>query len=137
MKKYVVDASIILTALLQSRREILEKIREYLSLLEDGKIEMMSTNFLRTEVANGLRFNMKDPLKAVELFDGFLDLPIIYHKLSASLYEEAIFKSFKYSTTVYDTLYHILALDQNATFLTCDSEYYKKAKNLGDIEFVG
>lgn len=136
MKRYVIDASIVLAALLESRKSVLGKIKRFLSLIESGKIEAFSTPFLKTEVANGLRFNEENPTKAVKLFDGFLTLPIEYQKISAPLYEESIFLSYKLGTTVYDTLYHVLALDQNATFLTCDEDYYKKAKSLGEIELV-
>lgn len=136
MITYVVDASVILTSLLQTRFDVLKKVNKYFTLLAKGEIKMISTNFLKTEVANGLRFNLKDAEMAVKFFNDFCDLPIEIHKLSASLYEEGIYKSFKYNTTVYDTLYHILALDQRAVFLTCDEDYYKKAKRLGDIELV-
>ena len=136
MRKYVIDASIVLTALLESRKEILDKIKDFLLLVEKGKIEAISTPFLKIEVANGLRFNVNNSTKAVELFDGFLALPLKYQKLDNSLYEESMYISYKIETTIYDTLYHVLAKAQNATFLTCDENYYKKAKNLGDIELL-
>ncbi|MEK7168495.1 MAG: type II toxin-antitoxin system VapC family toxin [Patescibacteria group bacterium] len=136
MKKYVLDASIILVSLLESRKGVLDKINTYLFDIQKVKLKALSVDFLKTEVANGLRFGLSDPEKATKFFNSFLSLPIKYEKLDTPLYEEAIYLAFKYKTTIYDTLYHVLAKAQNAVFLTCDEDYYKKAKDLGDIELI-
>ncbi len=137
MKKYVVDASIILTEILESRKEIADQIKEYLISAEKEKIELFSTVFLKMEVANGIGFNEKDIPKASRLLKVFFKLPIRFITIDNVIYEESLSTSYKLGTTVYDTSYHILAKAQNATFLTCDENYYKKAKSLGDIELIG
>jgi predicted nucleic acid-binding protein len=136
MKKYVVDASVILTEVLDSRKELSDSIKKYLISAEKGKIELYSSEFLKMEVANGIRFNEKDISKARKILRISLKLPIKFILLDPAIYEESLSISFKLGTTVYDTSYHILAKAQNATFLTCDEEYYKKAKSLGDIELI-
>lgn len=136
MKKCVLDASIILVSLLESNKKILDQINKYINWIQRNKLEAISVRFLKSEVANGLRFGLDDPEKAVKFFNGFIVLPIKYQRLSTPLYEEAIYLAFKYKTTVYDTLYHVLAKVHGAVFLTCDAEYYKKAKDLGDIELI-
>ncbi|SRR3990172_5139130 len=136
MKRYVVDASVILVGLLESRKSLVESVRDIFSSATAGEIELISSKFLIMEVANGIRFNERDVAKAQKFFKGFLDLHIRLISLSKTSQKESLFLSYKLGTTVYDTSYHVLAKAQSATFLTCDEEYYKKAKGLGDIELL-
>lgn len=136
MKKYVVDASVILTEILESRKGVVDQIKEYLISAEKRKIELFSTSFLETEVANGIRFSEKNQQKASKLLKVFFKLPIKPIALESVLYDEILLVSYKLGTTVYDTSYHILAKAQNAIFLTCDEDYYKKAKSFGDVELI-
>lgn len=136
MNRYVVDASIVLVGLLESRESLVKKIKEIFLSAKKGKCVLISSSFLKIEVANGLRFNERDITKAGKLLNGFLDLPIKFISLNDVLYEQSLFKSYEFGTTVYDTSYHVLAKANGAIFLTCDEEYYKKAKSLGDIELL-
>src|SRR3990167_503138 len=136
MKKYVVDASVVLVGLLESRADLVEKVKNVFKSSAEVKVKLLSSQFLKIEVANGIRFNERNETKARKLFEGFFDLPIKFVELNESLYDQSLQTSYDLGTTVYDTSYHILAKTQNAIFLTCDEDYYKKAKSLGDIELI-
>jgi|SRR3989339_1225139 len=137
MKRYVIDASVVLVGILESRKGLVEKTRSLFLMAKEDGCELISSQFLKIEVSNGIRFNERDVDKANRLLNGFFNLPINFVSLSKSLYEQSLSSSYKLGTTVYDTSYHILAKAQGATFLTCDEEYYKKAKSIGDIELLG
>lgn len=136
MNRYVVDASIVLVGLLESRKSLVKEIKDIFLSAKKGKCELISSPFLKIEVANGLRFNERDVAKANKLLNGFFDLPIKFISLNTVLYEQSLSKSYEFGTTVYDISYHVLAKAQGAIFLTCDEDYYQKAKNFGDIELL-
>jgi predicted nucleic acid-binding protein len=58
-----------------------------------------------------------------------------------SHYQHAISLSLKLDHHLFDTLYHAIALEENATLITADKKYYDKARRLGSIvmlaEFEG
>ena len=102
-----------------------------------GKVELLSQKLLTLEVANGFRFGTSEVSEALKYFNVFLKLPIKYFSPTETQQRKVIEVSYDLGTTVYDTSYHILAKAHNAIFLTCDEDYYKKAKDLGDINFLG
>lgn len=136
MKKYVLDASAVLVLVLENRDSLVEKVKTIFKSSAAGKAKLISSQLLKLEVANGIRFNEKDETKAQRLYKSFFDLPIKFIDLSESLYNQSLKISYNLGTTVYDTSYHILAKSQNAIFLTCDEKYYNKAEKLGNIELV-
>lgn len=136
MKKTVIDASVILCFLLEEKQSLSTRIETLLKDAQKGKIEILSSFLLPLEVGNGLRFSLKDSLLSNEVFQRFLSLPIRYINLSKVQLRKALELSYEYRTTFYDTSYHVLAQIQNAQFLTCDNEYFEKAKELGSIELL-
>ena len=137
MNRYVIDASIILTSLLKEDPEVEAKFKSMLKKAQSKELILLSLKLLAIEVGNGLRFSVTDRVEALRTFKDFLSIPIKSLVLTKSQVMEAVDISYELGTTVYDTSYHVLAKAQNATFLTCDEDYYKKAKNLGDIDYLG
>ena len=136
MKSFVVDASVVLKTILNESDVVVNKFSKILEDARDKKVSLSSSKLLDLEVGNGLRFALKDKNEAVNAFRIFCHLPIKTLVLTDVQKENAISTSIDLGTTVYDTSYHILAKAKNAVFLTCDEEYFKKAKELGDIEFI-
>lgn len=136
MKKYILDASVVLAVILESGEGLVEKVKDVFKASVKGKVKLSSSHFLKLEVANGIRFNEKDEAKAQKLYEGFFGLPIKFIDFNESLYKQSLQTAYDLGTTVYDTSYHILAKSQNAVFLTCDEKYYQKAKDLGGIELI-
>lgn len=136
MKMYLIDASIVLKSILKEDNSVAKKIGVILEGAMEGSIEVISSKFLILEVANGIRFGEKDAISAKKYLEAFLKLPIKYLSCSREQYKKALEVSYNLGTTVYDTSYHILAKSRNAIFLTCDEDYFSKAKGLGGIELV-
>ena len=138
MKKlrYVVDASVVVKALLKESEKVTKKFEKILALAESGGVLLLSHSLLPLEVANALRFSQNPEEVIRDLYKVYLTLPIESVELTGALKEEILAESYRFKTTVYDTSYHILAKAYGAVFLTSDREYFKKAKALGDIELV-
>ena len=136
MRRYFIDASVILKTILKESDSVARKVGGILKLASSGKTEILSQKLLAIEVANGFRYGTKEVSESLEYFKVFLKLPIKYVISTKTQLKKVIETSFELDTTVYDTSYHILAKAHNAVFLTCDEHYYKKAKVLGDVELL-
>lgn len=134
MKIYVVDASILLTALLEKSETVSRKVKEIFKAVRAKKTKIYSSNLLPLEMANGLRFTIKDRKLAGETFRKFSALPIIFFNLKIEHLGKVLELAYRQGTSVYDTSYHFLAKMLMGTFLTCDRKYYEKAKGLKSIE---
>ena len=52
---------------------------------------------------------------------------------SVHVYQRAVVLSQTLNHHLFDTLYHAVALEENATLITADKRYYDKAESLGGI----
>ena len=136
MNCFVLDASFILSAILEYRLDASKKIKDIYKQADHGKTEIYSIPLLPLEVANGLRFQLRDEKKALLFLEKFSGLSIRYLSSTPNQVSEILTLSYKLQTTVYDTSYHFLAIVLDGIFLTCDREYFHKAKKLGFIELV-
>ncbi|HLD27042.1 MAG TPA: type II toxin-antitoxin system VapC family toxin [Patescibacteria group bacterium] len=136
MKKQVLDASIIMTALINEEKKVSHFLEELLHSLQEKKIEIYSTPFMQYEVANGLRFSFTDEQKSIEIFNKLSEIPIKIFFLNALQLKETIILSYQLKTTVYDTAYHYIAQLIDGLFITCDRAYYQKAKHLKHIMLI-
>ncbi len=134
MKKYVIDASIVLKSLLSEDLTVAAKLEKILNEIKAGGAEILSHDLINIEVANGLRFTLKDKGVAIETYQKFLRLPLKIISLTKAQQEKTLDLSYDFHTTVYDTSYHILAKSHGAIFLTSDADYFKKAKTLKGVE---
>lgn len=130
MKTYIIDASVLVSSLMGNRPEIR---RRFGKLFADKKSKITSIPLVRLEFANGLRFSGCSQEQAVEAFEKMIDLPISIFDIKPIHILEAMKQAFATRTTVYDCSYHYAAILLNGTFVTCDKEYYRKAKSLKHI----
>ena len=66
---------------------------------------------------------------AIDLLD-VMEIPI---KAESSVYKLASHLATKLNHHLFDTLYHALALQENATLITADYRYFRKSINHGSI----
>lgn len=130
MKTYIIDASVLISSLTGDRPEIR---RRFGKLFEGKKSKIMSIPLVRLEFANGLRFLGCTQEQATTAFEKMVDLPISIFDIKDYHVLEVMKQAFGTKTTVYDCAYHYAAILLNGTFVTCDKEYYWKAKNLKHI----
>ena len=136
MKTYVLDASVLLTGLLNERENVANKLQGLLRHVEKKQVQIYSSSLLPLEVANGLRYTIRDNNLGQETFEKFGELPINYFYFKTEHIQKALDLSYELKTSVYDTSYHVLAKLISGTLLTCDREYYLKAKDFGSIELL-
>ncbi|MEK7577809.1 MAG: type II toxin-antitoxin system VapC family toxin [Patescibacteria group bacterium] len=137
MKTFVVDASVILRFLLKEDTALVDIFSNMLRDAKKRTLILLSTPLLPLEVANGLRFTLKDQKIAEEIGSILLQLPILIVPLSDALIQKALSFSYDCGTTVYDASYHVLSIARNAMYITADKKYFDKAKQLGKIELIG
>lgn len=136
MKKYVLDASIILTFLLGEKTTFHKKVSLLLKKTNSRKAKLYSSYLLPLEIGNGLRFSLKDEKLAEKALEKSLNLPIELIGFSLAQYNKILQLSFSCKTSFYDSSYHFLAMIRRAEFLTADKKYFQKAKQLGNIELL-
>ncbi len=136
MKIIVVDASVILRFLLEENVAIKKYVESMLRSAEKRKISLICAPLLPLEIANGLRFTLKDMTIAGEVFAQFSKLPIEIVPLTAVQVAKSLEISYSCRTTVYDASYHVLAIVRNGLYVTADREYADKAKRLGHIQLL-
>lgn len=136
MKIYVIDASVILRTLSDKGGPADKFFRKLLTHQKKKRVHLYSIPYLLLEIANGLRFTLKESKFAEESLKECINLPIKYFPLTNSHIDKALQLSYQYKTTVYDSLYHVVAAFLDGIFLTCDAEYVSKAKGYGNIKLL-
>ena len=136
MKKYVLDASVILNFLLSEKVTVSREIAVLLRKAKSKKVTLCSSYLLPLEVGNGLRYGLADEKLADEVLEKFLNLPIEFYNFSAVHHARILRLSYGSKTSFYDASYHFLAMFLKGTFLTADAKYFRKAKQLENIELV-
>lgn len=131
---FVCDASVLLTALFGTNREVTSKLDR---LLHTKNASVHILPFTLIEFANGLRFSTRDLALAKGALEKFAALGLPIMQLTQTDTQAIIELSYRLDTTVYDTAYHYAALMHNGVFITCDRGYFKKASPLEHIELWG
>lgn len=136
MKKYVIDASVVINSLIENNRDVRFSCKKIVDYCKDPKVKVFAPDSLKQEVANVLLMAVKDVDKASTFFDTFLDFKITYIRIDDSLLKKALEIASAVHDTVYDATYHAVAIIRGATYLTCDKKYFERAKEWGSIELV-
>jgi len=136
MKKYILDASVILTYLIGKNNIVRIEFNKILKSQKQNKAKFFSTHLLPKEIGNGLRYSISNQKLAKEILEKSLNLPVTYFELKPEHYQKILELSYKLQTSFYDTSYHFLAILLKATFLTCDKRYFQKAKQLKHITLL-
>ncbi len=136
MTAYVVDASVVVSYLLNQNPQITSFTKLLIAQALKKQVFLTSTPLLYLETMNALRYNLKTKSSATLALNKILHFPIQIHPLTSNQYLKILDLSYQNQTTIYDTAYHVLAISRNAIFLTCDQDYYKKAHGLGYIKLL-
>lgn len=131
----IIDASVILSSILYQKPKTVQKLKE----VETNKFKVITTSFFKSELTNGIRFSVKDPLDARELLIHALKLCDRFEefKFNNLAYQKIMELAIENSTTAYDTAYHYIALATKSVLYTCDRDYFQKSRHLGYIEYLG
>jgi len=136
VKIIIVDVSVITGYLLGRDPAVVKPVSKLLKDQALGKIELHAPVLIDVEVANALRFSIKDKDLVLKSYSLYHNLNLRRFCFTVDQIKEALQISLETNTSVYDASYHRLAQILGGTFVTCDKEYFKKAKELGDIELL-
>lgn len=136
MKTYVIDASVVVGAIMLSNERAHKEFTSLLLQSHEHQAVLYSIPLVVAEITNGMRYSTKDADFAKESLTKFFSLPIETIEVTSEQWKSAMAQSYAHGTTVYDTIYHVVAMALGATFITCDGEYYKKAKSLGNMKLI-
>src|SRR3989338_831310 len=137
MTRFVVDASVIVTYLINKNKRLASVTKTLIQQANNKQIILESPPFFLIETVNALRYNLDDPSSSLAAWNKILALPIKIRPLTPAHYQQIIPLSYQNHTTAYDTAYHVLAISSNATFFTFYQDYYKKSHHLGYIKLLG
>lgn len=136
MKTVVLDASVILKAVLPKENEVEERITlKIFKKYRKGEIEIIVPIFWVFEIGNTL--SRKLPLEKAQLgFALLLSQDFKEYNLSHSQLLEISKFSSQYKVSFYDASYHLLAHFTDSIFLTADKKYSEKFKQDKHIALI-
>ena len=130
--KLVVDASVAVKWFLPdaSREPDADRAAALLRAIGDGRVELLQPPHWLAEVAAAItRLRPEITAAAIDL----LDTMELATATDAGLYKHASRLAQQLDQHLFDTLYHALALDNDALLVTADDRYLRKAGRLGRI----
>lgn len=141
MNRYVIDASVTVKWFIADSAEVAnaDHALRLLQLAQQGDAQFLEPPHWVSEVAAVLvRLAPKTVSRSVEALRA---LSFVNIAIDDNHYQRAITLALKLDHHLFDTLYHAIALEENATLITADKKYYDKARRLGSIamlaEFTG
>jgi predicted nucleic acid-binding protein len=97
----------------------------------DGRCDLVVPTLWVYEVGNIL--GLKEPKVAEPLLAAMVDLRMA--EVNPASYHQAIFRLMRHHhVSFYDAAYHALAIESNATMLTADVKYVRKAGRAGHVQ---
>jgi predicted nucleic acid-binding protein len=133
MKLFAVDASVAVKWFIPDAAEEAH-VEQALQLLAAGEREeaqfLQPPHWIGEVTAVLVRRTPRTVNIAVE---ALLELEFAKTSAHARFYQRAIILSQTLNHHLFDTLYHAVALEENATLITADRRYYDKAKAVGGI----
>ena len=135
MKKYVVDASVILKWVLGKEREPdHEKAMKLLQMWTAGDIELLSPELWKYEVGNLLERVIPD--LASEKMSLLLDLKIRDVGLSFSAISRCFSLMKQSKVTFYDAAYFATTYEVGGTLITADENFARKVKEPKKVSLI-
>lgn len=136
MKKVVIDASVTLKWFFpdNNAEEDADKAIHIFKAIQCFHLSPVQPVHWSAEVISVLsRIQYEKCLQSIQLMDA-LGFPV-YDSLE--IYQLASKIANELNHHLFDTLYHAVALEENASLITADIKYYRKAKKLGNIFLLG
>ena len=129
---YVPDASVVLKWAFQSPDEQnSDKALDLLNRWLAGGCLFILPSLWIYECGNVL--GLKAPDSAAEIMDIFLGYRFDECPVSLSIASATLQMMRDYKVTFHDAVYHVVALNNNATLVTADAAYYRRTEKLGHI----
>ncbi len=130
MKTLIVDSSVIVKWLNQTKEQSLEQADKILSEAREGKIELIAPELAKYEVGNVLITKRVDPSNVKISLTTFYSLPITFIPESLDLAKKTYSLADGLRLTYYDASFLSLAKQYNATLVTENIKHQGKTSNV-------
>lgn len=135
MKRYVVDASVILKWVLGDREEHdHEKATELLNAWAEGRVELLAPTLWEYEVGNFL--GRESPEEAMARMSRLLDLGLKVLPLSRYMVSLCFGWMKENRVTFYDAAYLAAAVEVEAILITADARFAERMRHTGSIRLL-
>jgi len=134
MTRLVIDASVSVKWFVQSENEgNVPKAIEILNGIGDNRINIIQPpHWMAETIAVLARLQPEIVNRTIDLLDA-MEIPV---KASAPEFKLASRLALDLDHHLFDTLYHALALQEEATLITADRRYFNKAAEFGSINLL-
>lgn len=130
MKTLIVDSSVIVKWLNQTKEQNLEQADKILNEAKEGRVELIAPELAKYEVGNVLITKRVDPSKVKASLTTFYSLPITFITESLDLAEKTYSLADGLGLTYYDASFVSLAKQYNATLVTENIKHQGKASKI-------
>lgn len=134
--KRVLDASVILKWFLGDRpgEEHVSEAMDLFHKIQEGEDEVVVPLHWRAEVLSVLARIRPDQIDTMSDLTDLVALTVVDNW---AIYRRAAKMSVALNHHLFDTLYHAVALENDAELITADKKYFNKARDLGAIALLG
>lgn len=135
--RFVVDASVVLKWFVSDNERDVERALRLRQDFLDGAVQLLAPELIAQETANVIRFKPRTTAAAVTRAIASLWQMEFIRPVGTDVCELAIALAFELDATVYDTTYLALAELSQATLVTADRKFYRKAAGRESVVLLG
>lgn len=127
-KTLILDASVIIKWYFEEQDS--EKAIRIRDLYRNYIIEIIVPDLLYYEITNAIRFNRNITAREkIRIIKNLFEINLETKVLDTQDFIDALNSADKYDTTIYDTIYYILAKKLNGKYITADQDFYSKVND--------
>ena len=139
MNKVVLDANIYVK-LFKKESDSDQAIRLFNKLIEEG-VEILAPSVVVNETVTTCEVNRHPISEVCDFFSALINSGIQLLELDQTIIEKTLAMTEQGHPksgfpTFSDSLYHAMAIQEDALFITADRRHYEKTKHLGNIELL-
>ena len=140
MAHYVIDTSVFMKLFLEE--EDSDKALEFFINANTSNATLLIPPLFQSEFLSVLRSQQIDFASAYGILEDYLQTNMVQVDYSRQLMSQALAiaahgHSKSGYPSIYDSIYHALAIINNCDFITTDARHYKKTKSLGRVRLLG
>jgi predicted nucleic acid-binding protein len=132
MNDYIIDSTIILGLIFLPPN----KSKEIKRFFKKNSENLYTNEFVKFQISAFLIKEFDDQEMIENVTEGLNDLPLQFLKVNDVILSTARKISMTRKVNFFTATYHAEAISRNETFVTLDNDYYKKAKDLGNIKLI-
>lgn len=139
MNKVVLDANIYVK-LFKQESDSDQAIKLFHTLIQEG-VEILAPSVVVNETVTTCEVNRYPISEVCNFFTALMDASIRLIELDQTIIQKTLAMTEQGHAksgfpTFSDSLYHAIAIQENALFVTADRRHYEKTKHLGSIELL-